>query len=241
MSDRGWPGNPPPPPGGSYGTPPPPPGAPPPAPPPVPGAPGSLPQPPGAPPPTPFGQQPYPPQAPAGWASHGPALAGWGSRLGAWFIDGLILGVPIGIVVFAILGAGPTEVDICTDFDGDTYLCERPTTGAVLMLLAVYALYFVAYVWYLGWRQGVTGTTVGKKAVGIRVVHEHTNQPLGGGRGIGRMFATFLSAAPCYLGYLWPLWDDRNQTFHDKIVGSLVVKDVPDWAPTPPAPPYYGR
>jgi uncharacterized RDD family membrane protein YckC len=27
-----------------------------------------------------------------------------------------------------------------------------------------------------------------------------------------------------YLGYLWPLWDPRKQTFADKIVGSVVVR-----------------
>ena len=27
-----------------------------------------------------------------------------------------------------------------------------------------------------------------------------------------------------YLGYLWMLWDDKKQTWHDKVVGSSVVR-----------------
>jgi len=27
-----------------------------------------------------------------------------------------------------------------------------------------------------------------------------------------------------YLGYLWMLWDDKQQTWHDKVVGSIVVR-----------------
>ena len=26
------------------------------------------------------------------------------------------------------------------------------------------------------------------------------------------------------LDYLWPLWDDRNQALHDKIVNTLVIQ-----------------
>jgi len=35
--------------------------------------------------------------------------------------------------------------------------------------------------------------------------------------------AKILSAIPCLLGYFWMLWDPQKQTWHDKIVGSIVV------------------
>ena len=28
-----------------------------------------------------------------------------------------------------------------------------------------------------------------------------------------------------YLGYLWPLWDYKRQTFSDKIMTTLVIKE----------------
>jgi hypothetical protein len=27
----------------------------------------------------------------------------------------------------------------------------------------------------------------------------------------------------CYVGYLWPLWDNKRQTFADKIMGTVCV------------------
>jgi uncharacterized RDD family membrane protein YckC len=43
------------------------------------------------------------------------------------------------------------------------------------------------------------------------------------GRAIGRWCVRFVSAAPIFLGYLWMLWDDDKQTWHDKVVRSRVV------------------
>ncbi|MEY4173609.1 MAG: hypothetical protein RI900_774, partial [Actinomycetota bacterium] len=33
----------------------------------------------------------------------------------------------------------------------------------------------------------------------------------------------FISTALFYLGYLWMLWDGEKQTWHDKVVGSIVI------------------
>ena len=33
-----------------------------------------------------------------------------------------------------------------------------------------------------------------------------------------------LDSLPCYLGYLWPLWDAKRQTFADKIMSTVVVE-----------------
>ena len=60
--------------------------------------------------------------------------------------------------------------------------------------------------------------------MGIRVVDAKTGAVIGQARAIGRYFAMIISAIPCYLGFLWPLWDVRKQTFHDKIVGTVVLK-----------------
>ena len=40
-----------------------------------------------------------------------------------------------------------------------------------------------------------------------------------GGPTIGRIIASI----PCYLGYLWMLWDKESQTWHDKIANDVVV------------------
>ena len=121
---------------------------------------------------------------------------------------------------------------------GQLALCEQYTgTGELLAGLFV-LLWFGVAIWYYGWNQGRTGQTLGKRALSIEAVDERTLAPLGPGRGIGRYFAHILSALPLFLGYLWPLWDDRNQAFHDKIVGSLVVRKTDlDYVPPPLSPP----
>ena len=49
---------------------------------------------------------------------------------------------------------------------------------------------------------------------------------------MGRQHAYF-DSIPGYLGYLWPIWDSRKQTFADKIMSTFVVQ-----ATTPQPPPY---
>ena len=69
------------------------------------------------------------------------------------------------------------------------------------------------------------GGMEGSKIVGIKVIGETTGTPIGFGRALGRqLFAGFISSQIFYLGYLWMLWDDKKQTWHDKVVNSIVVK-----------------
>jgi hypothetical protein len=41
---------------------------------------------------------------------------------------------------------------------------------------------------------------------------------------VGRYFVHIVDAIPCYLGYLWPLWDSENRTFTDMILNTRVYK-----------------
>jgi uncharacterized RDD family membrane protein YckC len=59
------------------------------------------------------------------------------------------------------------------------------------------------------------------------VQHERTGNPIGYGSAAGRYLITVafgIFYLPLLLDYLWPLWDDRNQTLHDKVVSSVVVR-----------------
>ena len=77
---------------------------------------------------------------------------------------------------------------------------------------------------YFGYLTGTTGQTPGRKLVGIRVLREADGQVLGPGAGIGRGFLHILDALPLLLGFFWPIWDKKKQTFADKIIKSVVVK-----------------
>jgi uncharacterized RDD family membrane protein YckC len=82
---------------------------------------------------------------------------------------------------------------------------------------------FVVFL-YFGYLTGTTGQTPGRKVVGVKILREQDGQVLGAGAGIGRGFLHILDALPLLLGFLWPIWDDKNQTFADKIIKSVPVK-----------------
>ncbi len=77
---------------------------------------------------------------------------------------------------------------------------------------------------YFGYLTGTTGQTPGRRVVGITVRRESDGQFLGAGAGIGRGFLHIVDALPLLLGYFWPIWDAKKQTFADKIIGSVVVR-----------------
>jgi uncharacterized RDD family membrane protein YckC len=70
---------------------------------------------------------------------------------------------------------------------------------------------------------GATGQTLGKRALGIRVIDLARGGPIGPGRAFIRLVGRIVSWIPLYLGYLWMLWDTEKQTWHDKMAGSVVV------------------
>lgn len=90
----------------------------------------------------------------------------------------------------------------------------------------------VGGVYYLLQMPRTNGRTLGKMATGIRVVRE-SGQPVDVGFTLFRQtlvifmlfwgLAALLLFIPTILNYLWPLWDDKNQALHDKIVKSRVV------------------
>ncbi|ARX85870.1 MULTISPECIES: RDD family protein [Streptomyces] len=147
-------------------------------------------------------QQPGYGYDPSGYAPR-PELAHWGLRAGALLIDGLVFGL-----VYLIIGIGVAV--------------GRGGAGIVLILLGVAAI--IAFAIYQLIQEGRTGQTIGKKAVGIRLLRELDGRPVGVGMAFVRRLAHFLDSLPIYLGWLWPLWDDKKQTFADKVCGTVVIK-----------------
>ncbi|WP_436795338.1 RDD family protein [Actinospongicola halichondriae] len=83
------------------------------------------------------------------------------------------------------------------------------------------------YFYYL---DGETGAHPGKRVMGLKTVNMETGQPIGGGMGIVRYFAHIVDSITCFIGYLFPLWDENRQTFADKIMKTVVLKDQPKQA-----------
>ncbi len=215
---------PPPPPGhGSTPPPPPPPGSV--GPPPPPGA--------GAPPPPPGAVATTPGYPPYGYAAPpvGGERAGFGIRLGGYLLDGLLYGllmaafmIPGTVLMIAAFGDCTTvdRLDGTTSLEcGDGDINWGLFSGGIALIVLGFLIVAFIYLRALG----RTGQTWGRKIVGIKVIGERDGEPIGFGRALGRqLFASFISAQIFYLGYLWMLWDDKKQTWHDKVVNSIVVK-----------------
>ena len=80
------------------------------------------------------------------------------------------------------------------------------------------------WVWNRVIRQGRTGQSFGKKLTGLKVVHSQTGQLIGIGPNLGREILAQIFNQLCILNVLWPLWDDKQQTWHDKVVNDIVIR-----------------
>jgi uncharacterized RDD family membrane protein YckC len=166
------------------------------------------------------------PSAPGIGSPWGP-LAGWGTRVLAMLIDSLL----------SLVGMIPYVVGIVLIIAGspDTSSYETPAgpaagesnvglvvAGVILVGVGLLGMLGIQ-VWNRAFKQGRTGQSVGKKAMGITLVDEGTGQPIGAAMSFVRDLAHTLDGF-FYLGYLWPLWDDKRQTFADKILSTVVVE-----------------
>ncbi|MBE7371353.1 RDD family protein [Dermacoccus barathri] len=149
--------------------------------------------------------------------------AHWGKRVLAYLLDTLIM-MPFIIIAAIAMGTSMSDLETSTDVYGNTTTTGRPSTGALALGMLCYLVVFAFSIWNLVFRQGKTGQSLGKKWTGITLLSEQTGQPLGAGMTFVRGLAHFLDWLPCYIGYLWPLWDTKRQTFADKIMNSVVVE-----------------
>ena len=161
-------------------------------------------------PPPPYGQAPYG-QQPYG-AVGGQSYAHWLKRVGAYLIDSLLTLVAY---IPAFIGAA-----LMSGNDGSAI--------GLLLTLVGYALAIAVFVWNTCIRQGRTGYSIGKGVMGIKLIKFDTGQPIGAGMSFLRQIVHIVDSLPCYIGYLWPLWDSKRQTFADKILSTVVIDQPQD-------------
>ena len=148
----------------------------------------------------------------------------WIARLGAWLID--VLPLLAGAVLWQAVAIGTAGVD-CVTYDNGGVACTATPSDVGDALFGPVALISLSYaVWNFGYRQGTTGSTVGKSVLRFQVVSGKTWQPIGFGRSLVRQFVHAVDALPCFIGYLFPLWDAKRQTLADKIMTTVCVPRV---------------
>jgi uncharacterized RDD family membrane protein YckC len=153
-------------------------------------------------------------------------LAGWGRRVGAFLLDGLIVGV-VGMALVAAITA-PFSIGF---FAGDEFGVVSLFVG---FLIAVLCVSIVALVYAPAMMARTNGKTLGRMATGIRVVRADGG-PMSFGFAMLREVAvkallfgiagSFTFGLANLADYLWPLWDEENRALHDFIVNTRTVMD----------------
>lgn len=165
------------------------------------------------------------------------AYTPWIKRVAAAVIDSVptLLLTAIAIVVLFALQKVETVCVTETEFDLGEF-CATGNNGpspAAWIIFAVCILISLVYsIWNYFYRQGTTGSTVGKSIMNFKVVSEKTGQPIGFLRAFVRQLAHAVDNAIFGIGYLFPLWDAKRQTFADKIMSTVCLPVNPPSLPS---------
>jgi len=140
----------------------------------------------------------------------GHELANWPHRVVAYVIDLAAAFIPL-VAAEVLLDPGPGAA-------------MSGTTSIVFLLLwALGPAIWVYNRWIL---QGRSGQSWGKQVMSTRLARADDGQAVSGAIALLRDLAHLLDALPCILfpiGFLWPIWDTKRQTFADKIMNTVVV------------------
>jgi uncharacterized RDD family membrane protein YckC len=132
--------------------------------------------------------------------------AGFGLRYGALIFDFLIM--LIGMMSFTFM---------------ITALEHRSVVGSNKDLLIVAGLTLLLFLLNFVVLAGSNGQTVGMRILGVRIIRID-GRPFSMGRAVLRHLAGYpLSMFFFFLGFLWILWDPRQQGWHDKLARTVVV------------------
>jgi uncharacterized RDD family membrane protein YckC len=110
---------------------------------------------------------------------------------------------------------------------GATFILSAMSNKSVVssnsMLGAVYVVAFLLYFMNFVFLAGRTGQTLGKRIIGIRIVNED-GRPFGIKQALYRNVLGYaLSAIGFLLGFVWIVWDRKQQGWHDKLAHTHVV------------------
>ncbi len=153
-------------------------------------------------------------------------LAGWWSRVGAFLVDALIVGV--GGIVLTIALTAPFSIGFFVD--------DEVGIVAIIvgLLIATLCVTVIALLYAPALMARTNGKTLGRMVTGVRVVRAK-GQPMTFGFALLREVVVksllFGIASSLTFGLasladvLWPLWDEENRALHDFIVDTRVIND----------------
>jgi uncharacterized RDD family membrane protein YckC len=132
--------------------------------------------------------------------------AGFGLRYGAWMFDFLITLIALMTFTFIVSAIGRRSV---VDSNQDLLI-----VGGLTALLLI--LNFVVLA-------GLNGQSAGMRILGIQIARTDGKPFTMKGAMLRHLVGYPLSMVLFFLGFLWMLWDPRQQAWHDKLAGTIVV------------------
>jgi uncharacterized RDD family membrane protein YckC len=151
--------------------------------------------------------------------------AGFWVRFAAYLIDGLILGIPFGIVAIVLIfmfgGFGmmlhrqPVEPGAAMALAAPMFL---------IFLLAMFFFLILQWLYFAGMESSERQATFGKSVMALRVANVE-GMPISFGHATGRFFAKIVSGMiPFAIGYIMAAFTEKKQALHDFIAGTLVLR-----------------
>ena len=135
--------------------------------------------------------------------------AGFWIRTGASIVDTILLLLVTYPILFLIYG--PSYLDL-------TYEGAFIRGGADFMISYVLPAVVVIAFWV------IKQATPGKMAVSCKILDARTGNPPSSGQCIIRYLGYIVAVLPLGLGILWVAVDSRKQGLHDKMAGTVVVR-----------------
>ncbi|QHI68399.1 RDD family protein [Tichowtungia aerotolerans] len=135
--------------------------------------------------------------------------AGFWRRFGAVFIDGLVMSI------FSI----PANIFFQYSM---RRIAEGNKSPFIALAVIAYSSMLIIPAIYMIWLNGKYGATLGKKALGIKIIMSD-GKPISYGRAIGRYFSYMLSGLILNIGYLMAAFDGEKRALHDHICNTRVV------------------
>jgi uncharacterized RDD family membrane protein YckC len=138
-------------------------------------------------------------------------FGGYGARLIAYVIDGVILTIALFVLVF--VAAIPAAASGSQGTNAVTSL-------AVLIVIVLSLAYFPFF-----WTR--SGQTPGMRPFNLYVVRDRDGGRVSGGQAVLRLIGMWVASIPFYLGFIWIFIDSRRRGWHDLIAGTVVVERRP--------------
>ena len=133
--------------------------------------------------------------------------AGFWIRVGASIIDSILILIII--------------IPLLTFIYGEEYWLSESFVQGTWDVLLNYILPAIAVIIFWIYRSA----TPGKMVLGLTIVDAQTGAKPTTGQFIGRYLGYYVSTIPLFLGFIWVGIDKRKQGWHDKLAGTVVIRN----------------